>query len=326
MGVKAVGLQIRRWRARGTSAGACSGESLPRTRCGVAAGSPTRTCANESGLARIGLLLVAAFAGAIPLAAPAAAATAPVAAAQVRASYDATTKFAAARDMLKAHKVLEKAQVFMSPLRLPRELTIRTAECGASFLPYDPAKGIITICYEAIAGIQDLAKGATSDPDDLTALVTGGVIEETLHCIAEAILRVFDVPLWGREEDAADLLAAFLMLKFDEPAAEVSIIGAARLFGYKTSAVGKVDYVSEISPPAQRFYNFLCVAYGGERLGFQGVVDKGFLPKSRAPHCSGEYNTIRKAFDLRLMPHVDPDLVVKVRAIDWLHYDLDKAP
>src|SRR5437660_999263 len=33
------------------AASACSGESLPRTRCGVEAGSPTRTCANERILA-----------------------------------------------------------------------------------------------------------------------------------------------------------------------------------------------------------------------------------------------------------------------------------
>ena len=272
----------------------------------------------------IGLFLAAALTGSVPLATTTAAATAP--AAQVRASYDATAKFAAVRTMLQRHKVLEKAQVFMSPLRLPRELTIRTAECGAPSLPFDAAKGVITICYEAIAGIQDLAKGATSDADDLAALVTGGVMEEALHCMADAILQVFDVPMWGRPEDAADLLAAFLMLKFDERTTTVAVIGAARLFGYATSAVGKVDYVSEVSPPAQRFYNFLCIAYGGERLGFQGLVDKGFLPNARARKCASEYNTIRKAFDLRLMPHVDPDLVVKIRAIDWLNYDADKAP
>jgi hypothetical protein len=269
-------------------------------------------------LARIGFFLGAALVCGISAAA---AQTAPVAAAQVHARYEASQKFAAVRDMLQRHKVLEKAQVFMSPLRLPRELTIRAAECGASSLPYDAEKGIISICYEAIASIQDLAKGATSDADDLAALVTGGVIEEALHCMAEGILQVFDVPMWGKPEDAADLLGAFLMLKFDERTAKVAIIGAARLFGYATSALGKVDYVSEVSPPAQRFYNFLCIAYGGERLGFQGVVDNGFLPKSRATHCGGEYNTIRKAFDLRLMPHVDPDLVVKVRAIDWLQYE-----
>jgi hypothetical protein len=30
---------------------------------------------------------------------------------------------------------------------------------------------------------------------------------------------------------------------------------------------------------------------------------------------------VRRAFDMRLMPHVDADLVVKIRAIDWLHED-----
>jgi hypothetical protein len=277
-------------------------------------------------LAQIGSFLGAALACGISLAFVAAAQAAPVAAAQVHARYEATASFPAVRDMLQRHKVLEKAQVFMSPLRLPRELTIRTAECGAPAVPYDADQAVITICYEAIASIDDLAKGATSDADDLTALVTGGVIEEVLHCMADGILQVFDVPVWGRERDAADLLAAFLMLKFDERAATVAIIGAARLFGYATSALGKVDYVSELSPPAQRFYNFLCIAYGGEPRTFQGVVDKGFLPKSRASRCGGEYNMIRKAFDLRLMPHVDPDLVVKIRAIDWLQYDMEKTP
>jgi hypothetical protein len=285
-----------------------------------------RRARSAARLAQIGSFLGAALACGISLAFVAAAQAAPVAAAQVHARYEATAGFAAVRDMLQRHKVLEKAQVFMSPLRLPRELTIRTAECGAPAVPYDADKGVITICYEAIASIEDLAKGATSEADDLTALVTGGVIEEVLHCMADGILQVFDVPVWGRERDAADLLAAFLMLKFDERAAKVAIIGAARLFGYATSAMGKVDYVSEVSPPAQRFYNFLCIAYGGERRDFQGVVDQGFLPKSRAKRCEGEYNMIRKAFDLRLMPHVDPDLVVKIRAIDWLQYDMEKTP
>lgn len=275
--------------------------------------------------AQIARFLVAALACGVSFATTAAAQTAPVAAAQVHARYEASEKFAAVRDMLQRHKVLEKAQIFLSPLRLPRELTIRTAQCGAPSLPYDAGEGVITICYEAIAGVEELAKGATSGSDDLAVLVTGGVIEEALHRMSEAILQVFEVPVWGREADAADLLAAFLMLKFDERTARVAIIGAARLFVYATSALGKVDYVSEVSPPAQRFYNFLCIAYGGDRRAFQSVVDNGLLPKSRARRCGNEYNAIRKAFDLRLMPHVDPDLVVKVRAIDWLHYEFDRA-
>jgi hypothetical protein len=265
----------------------------------------------------IGYLVGAALACGIAHATPAMAQGAPITA-KVQALYEPSTKFAAVRDMLQRHKVLDKAQLFMSPLRLPRTLTIRSAECGAPSLPYDARNGVITICYEAIAAIQDLAKGSAGDPDKLAAVVTGGVIEETLHRMALAIIQVFDVPVWGKEDDAADLLGAFMMLQFDERTARVAILGAGSLFISTTSSTGKVDYASDVSPPAQRFYNFLCIAYGGDTAGFQTIVDQGFLPKERAGRCTGEYDTIRKAFDLRLMPYVDPDQVVKVRAIDWL--------
>lgn len=266
----------------------------------------------------VGSLLGAALACCLSNATPAAAQAAPAASAQVQARYDPTAKFAAVRDMLQRHKVLEKAQLFMSPLRLPRTLVIRGADCGASSLPYDADKGVITICYEAVAGIMDLAKGSTSDADKLARVVAGGVIEETLHRVALAILQVYDIPVWGKQEDAADLLGAFMMLQFDEHTAQIAILGAGNLFIVKTSSVGKVDYASDLSPAAQRFYNFLCIAVGGDPIDFGGLVDKGFLPKDRAIKCEREYRAIRKAFDLRVMPHVDPDRVVKIRAIDWL--------
>jgi hypothetical protein len=241
--------------------------------------------------------------------------------AQVHGRYDDTAKYAAIRTMLQTHKVMEKAVLFLSPLRLPRDLTVRTAECGAPLVPYDAGKGIITICYEAVASIEELAKGATSDADELAALVTGGVIEEVLHRMAAGVLEIYDLPVWGKEEDAADMLGAFLMLKFDERTAVVAISGAAKLFVFSTTALGKVDYTSEISPSAQRFYNYLCIAYGGEPLVFKPLVDNGALPEGRAARCGREYDQVRKAFDLRIMPHVDPDLAVKIRAMDWLTYD-----
>jgi hypothetical protein len=269
----------------------------------------------------IGLFLGAALSYGILYARPAAAQSSPVAAGQVQVRYEPTTKFAAVHDMLQRHKVLEKAQLFMSPLRLPRMITIRSADCGASSLPYDAGNGIITVCYEAIASIQDLAKGSTSDADKLASVVAGGVVEETLHRVALAILQVYDIPVWGKEEDAADRLGAFMMLQFDERTARVAILGSGSLFISATSSIGKVDYVSDVSPSAQRFYNFLCIAVGGDPIDFGTLVDQGFLPNDRAVKCSGEYNMIRKAFDLRVMPHVDPDLVVKIRAIDWLSED-----
>ena len=45
------------------------------------------------------------------------------------------------------------------------------------------------------------------------------------------------------------------------------------------------------------------------------------LTEHRAGRCAGEFEQVRHAFDLRIMPYVDPDAVIKVRASQWLKSD-----
>src|SRR5438105_13632838 len=53
-------------------------------------------------------------------------------------------------ERLKQRKVLETLQQFLSPLKLPRKLTVKTGECGGDpFAPYMPG-GAVTICYEFV--------------------------------------------------------------------------------------------------------------------------------------------------------------------------------
>ena len=44
----------------------------------------------------------------------------------------------------------------LAPLRLPRKLEVRTAECGDTSMPYQPG-GTVTVCYEYIAMIERAA-------------------------------------------------------------------------------------------------------------------------------------------------------------------------
>ena len=71
-------------------------------------------------------------------------------------------------------------------------------------------------------------------------------------------------------------------------------------------------------PSAQRFYNTLCLAYGGEREWFKDFVDKGWLPKERADNCANEYQQVKYAFVKTILPFIDQDLMKKVQARDWL--------
>jgi hypothetical protein len=70
-------------------------------------------------------------------------------------------------------------------------------------------------------------------------------------------------------------------------------------------------------PDAQRFYNYLCIAYAASPYDYDYLVRGRTLPKERAERCDGEYQQIKKAFNLRIMPYVDPDLLVKARARHW---------
>lgn len=222
-------------------------------------------------------------------------------------------------EQLKQRAVLEELQFFLTPLRLPRPITVRTAQCGAVTSPYTP-QGPATICYEMVAAIAQIAATHTQDPDLRQMVVLGAFIETALHETANAIFDVLQVPIWGREGDAADRLAALIMTQFGEDVAQTTIVGTAQLFMWSDKKWTGSDFAVAASPDYQRFFNYVCIAYAAAPLQFGGLADNGILPKRRAERCEGEYNQIRKAFDLRIMPYVDPDLLIKFRSTPWLSW------
>ena len=128
------------------------------------------------------------------------------------------------------------------------------------------------------------------------------------------------IPVFGREEDAADQLAAFTLLQFGKDVARRTIVGAALLFRQMAidQKPGTADYAAVHGLPAQRFVNVLCIAYGSDRKLFGDLVQKGYLPQHRTPHCHWEYRQIAHAFRTLISPHVDPVLQEKVRGREWL--------
>ena len=224
-----------------------------------------------------------------------------------------------AHDILVKSQALEELSSFLSPLRLPTDLNIRGDACGGAFRrPYDSTTKTVTICYEMIARILDVAKAQTSASDgDRNQAIVGTIVEALFHETAYALFDLFDVPIWGRVDDAADRLTAFVMMQFGEDNARTTILGSALFFNWSARTWTGQDFASTEAPEAQRFFNFLCIAYGGDPITFANLKTKGALPEYRLPQCAKEYQQVRKAFDLRLMPFIDPDLLVKARARTW---------
>jgi hypothetical protein len=258
-------------------------------------------------------IMIAAGAAAQPTTQPAAPQS------NVKVVYEPPTnaKFTPIYERLKQRRVLEELQAFMVPLRLPRELTVRVAQCGSPNLPYKPL-GPATVCYELIDQIERFAASHTRDANLAQTVITGAFVQATLHETAHALFDILEVPIWGREDDAADRLSALIMMQFGDDVANVVMYGTQILFRWSDQKWTGNAFASEVSPDYQRYFNYACIAVAANWPQFGGLVQNRVIPAHRAQRCESEYNQIRKAFDLRIMPHIDADLMVKVRATPWL--------
>ena len=224
-----------------------------------------------------------------------------------------------AHDVLVKSQALEELGVFLSPLRLPADLNIRADACGGALRrPYNATTKTATICYEMIARILAVAKAQTDATDQQrNQAIIGTTVEALFHESAYGLFDLLDVPIWGRIDDAADRLTAFVMTQFGEDNARTTILGSALFFNWSARTWTGKDFASVESPEAQRFYNFLCIAYGADPIAFDNLKTNGALPEYRSAQCEKEYQQVRKAFDLRVMPFIDADLLIKARARKW---------
>ena len=222
-------------------------------------------------------------------------------------------------DQMKQGRALELLQELLSPLRLSYPLTLKVAGCdGSANAWYDDE--VVTVCYEMLADIlksaptQDLPGGLSR-----TDTVLGPILAVFLHETAHAVFNMLQIPVLGREEDAADQFAAYVMLRLSKDEARRTILGYA--YHHAIQMPGSQATVSirslsdEHSTPAQRAFNILCIAYGADKTLFADVVEKGFLPKDRAEVCAREYDDLDFAMTKLIRPHIDQRLAGKFHEV-----------
>lgn len=220
--------------------------------------------------------------------------------------------------VLKEKLVLERVRDMLSAVRWPQPLRLELKDCdGVSNAWYQDA--VVTVCYEYLG---DIWKGANSGArpaaiDSEDAFV-GPFTDVFLHEASHALFDMLHVPILGREEDAADQLAAYYVLQLPNDvkrklvlgtawayASELKVRGARDLHRRRLEVARHITFADEHGTPAQRLYNLLCIAYGSDKELFAEAVDKGFLPRERAEICEDEYRQVDFAYRTLVAPHVD---------------------
>ena len=231
--------------------------------------------------------------------------------------------------LLKQRQALEKVQAAFSPFRLPMDVTIRTIECGESNAWYQPVNNrpTVTLCYEYLRDIwQGLPKETTEGGITPIDALAGQFFFAAAHEFGHLSFDVYDIAIFGREEEAADYFATYIMLQLREDGHRL-IAGAAysyhriltddRQQGSKAT-LRLANFSSNHGQPEERFFNLLCIAYGSDDKRFADVVDKKYLPETRAKDCKHEFQGLQRAFRKEISPHIDKDKAAEVMNKDWL--------
>jgi len=232
-------------------------------------------------------------------------------------------------DAVVQRHTLEMVRKIFSPFILGDiDLNIRTISCdGVSNAWYQRVDNVptVSICYEYLEEIWQSMPEETKEVMGATMkdAVCGQLFFAVAHELGHAMFDIFDVPVFGRQEDAADQFATFIMLQFGGEQALQLIDGAA--YGYHTyikdlSAKPQVTlplaaFSSDHGAPEQRYFNLICTAYGYDERLFISEMDK--IPPSRAKKCKFEYEELKFAFHTVFWPHLEHDKVKRVLAMKW---------
>jgi hypothetical protein len=230
------------------------------------------------------------------------------------------------REQIMARHGLERFRDLLSPFRLPEDVYIRAVSCDGvpnAYFFRENELPTIRICYEYLKQVKDmLPKETTKEGIEPQDAMMGQLVFALLHEFGHAAFDIYNVPIFGRQEDAADEFATFIMLQFGGEKAHRLIRGAAYSYLRYIKALKdnpKVTlplaaFSSDHGSPQERFYNLGCIAYGYDPKLFHRIIDFGYLPQARAKVCKYEYSNLRYAFRTLIDPHLDMDKVRQVIA------------
>src|SRR5690348_11391423 len=232
-------------------------------------------------------------------------------------------------DAIKERHMLEMVRKIFSPWILGDiNLNIRTVSCGVSNAWYQRIDNVptVSICYEYLQEIWESMPEEmkeVKDPVTMKEAICGQLFFAVAHELGHAMFDIFDVPVFGRQEDAADEFATYIMLQFGGEQALQLIDGAA--YGYH-AYITDLDtkpqvtlplaaFSSDHGAPQERYFNLICIAYGYDHRLFSLEMHK--LPTSRAKSCKFEYEDLKFAMHTVFWPHLDHDKVKRVLAMNW---------
>lgn len=130
-----------------------------------------------------------------------------------------------------------------------------------------------------------------------------------LHELAHALIREFDLPVLGNEENIADSFATLFIAETMPDQAEAIVKDRARswLVEAEEAAPGDIDLTSEHGPDARRAYRAICWLYGSNPKAYIDLPYWIDLPRQDARACADAAPEIIRSWRRVLAPNLMPE-------------------
>ena len=119
--------------------------------------------------------------------------------------------------------------------------------------------------------------------------VTSNLISVFYQELGHAVIDIMKVPIFGQEEDAADVFSILLIDEIFEPES-ANIIACDAVFGFHVEAQENAPAFWDVhGPDEQRYYNLVCIFYGANPDLQEDLAHELGLQEERPISCQEEY-------------------------------------
>src|SRR5262249_35317094 len=205
--------------------------------------------------------------------------------------------------LLQVEKV---AEALSARYVMPRPLPILFPECGTINAFYTSDKPAILACYELLDYFYNVFKPLSKTEEQVGRKLAGAFYFTFFHELGHALAGELDLPITGKEEDAADQLSAIILTKIPGVGRECALAAAEwfAVAGQEKQKTGKIAWYDEHSFDLQRMYDIICIVYAGDQQANADLVKAVGMSADRQARCVRETPRKAKAWDDILRPHV----------------------
>jgi len=163
---------------------------------------------------------------------------------------------------------------------------------------------LVALAMVLPASAQDLSGLSKQERAETLRFAVNNSLFTLYHEVAHLLIDKLALPVLGKEEDAADNIATWVLLRKNTPEANQALEDAAvgwvltgdRYDNYFAGA----DYASGYSPDRHRAMQIICLMVGADRTAFRSIANAYDIPSERQHTCLFDYELVSRSLDALL--------------------------